>query len=258
MDNLPLSPIAVPLIVYTRKFSALIDAGVSLMRSMALLHETTDNAPMRDANDHLMARVEAGAHLSQAMAERPEVFSEFYIAFVRAGEIGGVLDEAFVHLANWLEQEWDAAERLRSRALLTNLSRGVVRDAHVDARGRAAFSRARRMARIASFCRLFEMMLMAGVPSQLALRTAAGVLEQEITAVLGDGLDSLTQQGSVAQILERVGDLKPVVSSLVGIGEEHACLDHMLRKAAQFYQAEAEGILHEAAQLPGSLGTEEL
>jgi len=250
MDDLPLKPITMPLIVYTRKFSALIEAGVSLMRSMQLLGDTTDEPVMKEANDYLMARVEAGAHLSQAMAEKPEVFSRFYIAFVHAGEIGGVLDEAFVHLADWLQQEWDAGERLRGRALLTNLMRGVVRDAHVDARGRAAFSRARKMSRIASFCRLFEMMLTAGVPSPLALRTAGGVLEPEIATVISEGIEGLTPDRWVREVVEQVEELRPVVASMVGVGEEHACLDHMLRKAAQFYDAEATGILHEAAQLP--------
>ena len=253
MDDVSLNPVAVaiPLIAYTRKFSALIEAGVSLMVCIRFLHETTTDPTMQEANQFLSRSVEAGATLSQAMAERPEVFSGFYIAFVHAGEIGGVLDEAFVHLADWLEQERDAAERLQLRALLAKLRRGLeAGGASPDARAREAFSRARRMARIASFCRLFEMMLTAGVSSQLALRTAVEVLEPEIGAVVPDGVEGLTPERWVTEVVARVEELKPVVASLVGLGEEHACLDHMLRKAAQFYDAEAAGILDEAGQLP--------
>jgi type II secretory pathway component PulF len=250
-EPVPLTPVAVPLIVYTRKFCALIEAGVSLMVCMKFLRETTTDPTMREANEFLTRSVEAGATLSQAMADRPAVFSRFYIAFVHAGEIGGVLDEAFVHLADWLEQERDAAERLHLRALLAKLRRGLeAGGASPDARARDAFSRARRMARIASFCRLFEMMLTAGVPSHLALRTAGEVLEPEIGAVVPDGVEGLTPERWVTEVVERVEEFMPVVASLVGVGEEQACLDHMLRKAAQFYDAEAAGILHEAAQVP--------
>jgi len=252
MSDLPLGPLTVPLIVYTQKFSALIEAGVSLAACMKLLGETTADPAMREANEFLSQRVEHGETLSKAMGERPEVFSSFYIAFVHAGEIGGVLDEAFVHLADWLEQERDAAERLQLRTLLAKLRRGLDSGgASPDARAQAAFRRARRMARIASFCRLFEMLLVAGVPSRLALRTAGEVLEPEITAVIPDGVEGVTPERWVADVVGRVEDLKPVVASLVGVGEEHACLDHMLRKAAQFYDAEAAGILHEAGQVAG-------
>ena len=94
------------LILYTQKFSALIDAGVSLQTCFGLLQKTTDDPVMSDANAYLRVEiVERNRTLSQAMADRSDVFSPFYIAFVRAGEIGGVLDEAFTYLAAWLERE---------------------------------------------------------------------------------------------------------------------------------------------------------
>jgi type II secretory pathway component PulF len=234
-----------PLILYTRKFSALIDAGVSLMRSMAYLAETTEDEKIREANAFLMARVKAGATLSDAMKERLEVFSHLYIAFIRAGEIGGVLQDALSSLASWLEQEREAWERLQTQAVLMELMRGRdSSEAQINGLARNALARSRRMGRIASFCRLFEMMLVAGVPLELALATAADALVPEEAEVLQAGIEQRQPEQPLSGIVAQVEALKPVVASMVEIGESHACLDHMLRKAAEFYDAEARSVLH--------------
>jgi type II secretory pathway component PulF len=187
------------------------------------------------------------------MAERPELFPPFYIAFVRAGEIGGVLDEALAYLAAWLEQERAAAERLRTNILLAQLT-ARVRDgaaaSGIQRRVAEALQEARRVARVASFCRLFEMCLTAGVPMKLALATAADILPEPAAKQVREGAEALAADAPVAPVLAEVAELETIVSRLVATGEEHACLDHMLRKAAEFYDAEAADVLHRAARLP--------
>jgi len=253
MEELDLDPRLGPLVLYTRRFAALIDAGVSLMRCFELLQDATGDPAIAAANAELSKKVGDGMQMSAAMAERPELFPAFYIAFVRAGEIGGVLDEALAYLAAWLEQERAAAERLRTNMLLAQLTARVTDGAAASGIGRRvaeALREARRVARVASFCRLFEMCLTAGVPMKLALATAADILPEPGAKRVREGAEALGTDAPIAPILAEVAELRTVVSPMVATGEEHACLDHMLRKAAEFYDAEAADVLHSAARLP--------
>jgi len=237
------------LVLYTRKLSALIDAGVSLMRSFAIIQDTTTDASLAAANGDISQRVGGGATLSEAMGSHPDLFSPFYIAFVRAGEIGGVLDESLAYLADWLEQERDAAERLQIRAAILRLT-AKAQTARPDHTPETALEHARESARLASFCRLLEMCLTAGVPADLALATAAEVLPGPATVHLRAGADHVGPGRRIADLLAEVDELKAVVAPLAGIGEDQACLDHMLRKAAEFYDAQASDLLTSAIPLP--------
>ncbi len=241
------------LVLYTRQFATLIDAGVSLLRCFQLLQETTDDPDLKAANARLGEQISAGAHLSQAMVEHPDLFPPFYIGFVRAGEIGGVLDDAFSYLADWLEQEVEVAERLQTRSLLLRMASKVLGDTSsekLEAEAQATLASARRAARIASFCRLFEMGLAAGVPMHLALTTAADLLGEQAASHLRAGVEELAPAQPIASLLAEVEDLKPVVAPLVSAGEEAACLDDMLLSAAKFYDAEATHLLSKAFTLP--------
>lgn len=241
------------LVLYTRQFSALIDSGVSIMRTFQLLAQTTGDPILKAANERLSEQVGAGLTLSDAMAQRPDIFSASYIGFIRAGEVGGVLQDALAYLADWLERERLALERLQVRVSLLRLAattRGTSDPAAEEGVG-AAITAARRPARVASFCRAFEMCLTAGVPQPLALVTAAGLLEEPDAEHLRLGAERLEGKRSIADVLEDVHDLRPVVAPMVRIGEEHACLDHMLRNAAEFYDAEAAHALDSGPQLPG-------
>jgi type II secretory pathway component PulF len=240
------------LILYTQKFSALIDAGVSLQTCFGLLQKTTDDPVMSAANAYLRAEiVEKNRTLSQAMAGRPDVFSPFYTAFVRAGEIGGVLDEAFAHLATWLERERDAADRLRSAWLLTRIASQVLATSSAESTEavQTRLPNYRRVAQIAGFCRLFEMCLTAGVPRNLALATAAEVIGEPTLGMLKEAVADIGPEQSIAAALHHVEELRPVIAGMVEIGEECQCLDRMLRRAADFYDAEAIHILHSAVRV---------
>jgi len=246
-DHLP------ALILYTQKFSALVDAGVSLQTCFGLLQKTTDDPTVSSANAYLRTEIiEKERTLSQAMADRPDVFSPFYVAFIRAGEIGGVLDEAMAYLAGWLERERAAAAGLRSAWLLNQIAAQVLRKSPSQ-QGHTAVETLlpdyRRVAQIASFCRLFEMCLTAGVPRNLALTTAAEVLGEPALTKLRTSVERLGSEESIAFALGEVEELRPVVAGMVAIGEECGLLDRMLRRAADFYDAEAIHILHSAVRL---------
>jgi type II secretory pathway component PulF len=239
------------LVLYTRKFAALIGAGVQLRRALRVLQDTTSDRALASANAELARRIEDNEVLSEIMRAHPAVFSEAYVAFVHAGEIGGVLDETLALLADWLEDEREASERLQVRALLLEVMHQASSSEASD-RMRCALSRAREVAKVATFCRLFERCMTAGVPLPLALSTAAEILGEPAASQLAAAASSLAEGHCLAPILARIEALRPfpVVTEMVATGEESSSLDLLLRKAAEFLDAEASHILHRG------LGTE--
>src|SRR3989440_11582870 len=85
--------------VFSRQFATMINSGLSLLRSLYILAEQTENPQLANVVDQVRQDVERGASLSQALGRHPKVFNRLYVAMVRAGETGGVLDSALLQLA---------------------------------------------------------------------------------------------------------------------------------------------------------------
>jgi type II secretory pathway component PulF len=241
-----------PLVLYTRKFAALTGAGVSLRRCLEMLQATTDDPALAAANGELREEVEREeATLSGAMAEHPEVFSPLYVAFVRAGEVGGVLDETLSDLADWLEWERAARNLLGTQRLMATVAAKVLGGEAKAPNVQAALERAEAAARVASFCRLLERCLTAGVPRGLALATAAEVLGEPTWGQLREKAAALRTDERMAPVLAEVAELRAVVATMVAAGEEYGAAELMLRKAAEFMDAEASHALIGAASAEG-------
>ncbi len=89
----------------------MIDAGVSLVRCLAVLEEQSANSRLRQIIREVQASVESGETLSRALGGYPRVFSSLFVGLVRAGEVGGVLDETLNRLSTFLEEN----ERLKRK-----------------------------------------------------------------------------------------------------------------------------------------------
>lgn len=94
-------------IMFSRQFATLIGAGLPLAVSLRTVAEQTERKPMRAVVEDILASVESGKTLADAMAEYPDIFNNVYLSLVRAGEASGTLDEALRRLAD--QQEKDAA-----------------------------------------------------------------------------------------------------------------------------------------------------
>ncbi len=99
------------LAVFCRQFATMIDAGVSLVRCLAVLEEQSTSSKLRGIIREIQVAVESGETLSRSLARWPNVFGNLFIGLVRAGEVGGVLDDALNRLATFLEEN----ERLRRK-----------------------------------------------------------------------------------------------------------------------------------------------
>jgi type IV pilus assembly protein PilC len=89
--------------VLSRQFSVMVNAGVAIVRCLAVLGEQSTNPKLKKALTGISADVQQGLPLSEAMAKYPDCFDRLYTSMVEAGETGGVLDEVLNRLAKLLE-----------------------------------------------------------------------------------------------------------------------------------------------------------
>ncbi|MEZ5163048.1 MAG: type II secretion system F family protein [Fimbriimonadaceae bacterium] len=100
--------------VFCRQFSTMVDAGVSLVRCLDVLSRQTDDPKLKKILLDLSERVEGGESLSRAMQRHPRTFNNLFIGLIRAGEVGGVLEESLQRLSQFLES--DVALRTKSQS----------------------------------------------------------------------------------------------------------------------------------------------
>ena len=91
-------------VIFTRQFSTMINAGLPLVQSLTVLAEQTENKVLSDTTRAVVYDVESGATLADAFGKHPKVFSELYVNMVAAGEAGGILDTILGRLAVFLEK----------------------------------------------------------------------------------------------------------------------------------------------------------
>jgi type IV pilus assembly protein PilC len=104
------------LVIATRQLSTMVSSGMSLLRSLYVIEEQTENDKLRDTWAAVRKDVEAGIALSDALAKHPDIFNELYTAMVAAGETGGILDSTLQRVADQLEK--DAALRRQVKAAM--------------------------------------------------------------------------------------------------------------------------------------------
>lgn len=103
--------------LFCRQFSTMVDAGVSLVRCLDVLSRQTEDPRLKKILIDVGERVEGGESLSRAMQRHPRTFNNLFIGLIRAGEVGGVLEEALQRLSAFLEN--DVALRRKVKAALT-------------------------------------------------------------------------------------------------------------------------------------------
>jgi type IV pilus assembly protein PilC len=102
------------LAVFSRQFATMINSGLSLLRALNILAEQTENSALAAAVAEVRNDIEKGSSLSAALSKHPKVFKRLYVAMIRAGEIGGVLDSVLLRLAENLEKEVALKQKIKS------------------------------------------------------------------------------------------------------------------------------------------------
>lgn len=102
------------IIFFTRQLQTVIRAGIPMISGLRALEEQTSNIKLKVAIKEMVQDIDRGSSLSDALAKQRRLFPELYISMVRAGEIGGSLEEVLERLATLLEFQLKTKEMLKS------------------------------------------------------------------------------------------------------------------------------------------------
>ncbi|MFQ5735257.1 MAG: type II secretion system F family protein [Thermodesulfobacteriota bacterium] len=99
------------LVIFSRQFSTMIDAGLPLVQCLEILASQQDNPEFKKVLVDVKSSVEGGTTFADALKKHPKVFDELYVNLIAAGEVGGILDTILDRLSGFLEK----AEKLKTK-----------------------------------------------------------------------------------------------------------------------------------------------
>jgi len=99
------------LAVMSRQLATMIDSGLSLLRALSILADQTESKPLAKTISQVRNDVEVGTAFSVALGKHPDVFPPLMINMVKAGEVGGFLDQVLISVAN----NFEATVKLRNK-----------------------------------------------------------------------------------------------------------------------------------------------
>src|SRR5271154_1808520 len=99
------------LVIFTRQFATMVDAGIPILQSLEALSEQTANISFKAALVTIREDIQTGSSLSSAFAKHPKIFDHLYVNMIRVGESGGILTAILERVAMYLEK----SERLRQK-----------------------------------------------------------------------------------------------------------------------------------------------
>jgi len=101
-------------VTFTRQLATLIDAGLPILRSLFILQEQQESMVFKQKIADMAKDIESGSSLSEAMGKHNKIFDHLYVNMVRAGEIGGVLENVLNKIAEFLEKRQALKSKVRS------------------------------------------------------------------------------------------------------------------------------------------------
>ena len=102
------------LVSFTRQLSAMVGAGVPLLRSLSSLEKHSEDAALKKVLAVVVKDVEGGMNLGDSMAKHPQTFNDIYVNMVRAGEAAGIIDDILKRLAAQLEKSAAIRKKIKS------------------------------------------------------------------------------------------------------------------------------------------------
>ena len=113
------------LVVFTRQFGTMINAGLPLVQCLEILSTQSENKVLRETIGEVKTQVEAGSTFSDALRRHPKVFDDLYVNLVHAGEVGGLLDTILTRLAKYIEKAMKLKGQIKSAMIYPAAILGV-------------------------------------------------------------------------------------------------------------------------------------
>jgi len=101
------------IIVFTRQFASMYNAGIPIVQSLDIMSKQTENKALRLIVGQVKSDVESGVTLADAMKKYPKAFDDLYVNLVAAGEVGGVLDSVLQRLAIYIEKAMKLKKKVK-------------------------------------------------------------------------------------------------------------------------------------------------
>jgi len=101
------------IVIFTRQFSTMIDAGLPLVQGLNILAEQSTNPTLKLILKQITRDVEGGSTLAEALKKHPKVFDALFVNLVAAGEAGGILDTILQRLASFIEKSEDLKSKIK-------------------------------------------------------------------------------------------------------------------------------------------------
>ena len=102
------------IVVFTRQFATMIDAGLPLVQCLDILSSQQENRTFKEILLEVKADVESGSTFADALKKHPKAFNELYVNLVAAGEVGGILDTILNRLAVYIEKSLKLKKQVKS------------------------------------------------------------------------------------------------------------------------------------------------
>ncbi len=102
------------IVVFTRQFATMIDAGLPLVQCLDILSSQQENKTFKEILLKVKEDVESGATFADALKKHPKAFNELYVNLVAAGEVGGILDTILNRLAVYIEKAMKLKKQVKS------------------------------------------------------------------------------------------------------------------------------------------------
>ncbi len=99
------------IVVFTRQFATMVDAGIPILPSLEALSDQTANLDFKEALNIIREDIQLGTSLSSAFEKHPKIFDQLYVNMIRVGETGGILTTILERISLYLEK----SERLRQK-----------------------------------------------------------------------------------------------------------------------------------------------
>jgi type IV pilus assembly protein PilC len=256
------------IVIFTRQFSTMINAGLPLVQALDILAKQSENKALAEVTRAVVFDVESGATVSDAMRNHPRAFSDLFTNMVAAGEAGGILDTILMRLATFLEKN-DALVRKVKGAMIypgvimsvagvaitvllwkvipvfEDMFKSVNLELPLPTRVVVGMSRFVNgywwAAAVSRFTRTLGTLISSGVSIldglEITARTAGNRVIQD---AIMQSRSSIAGGDTIAAPLQKSGVFPPMVISMIAVGEQTGGLDEMLSKIADFYDTEVD------------------
>ena len=101
------------IVVLSRQLAVMTSANVPIVQALKILVDQTSNGKLKGIVSDIADSIEGGARLSQAFGNYPEVFSDFFVSMLKAGETAGKIDDVLNFLADQAEKDYDLSSKIR-------------------------------------------------------------------------------------------------------------------------------------------------